>query len=221
MASPRLAGRPVWVEKTGTDIFHLESLEVMLTGHVRFLCLIRNPLDVVASNIDLARVMGAHLAELYAMTRTTNAEIDGIAHAWIDRQTALDAFVARHPDSCLALRYEDLLTEPQPTLQRILGFVGRDGDPDKMIEAAFSPRARIGLGDFRIDETTGLRPLVENGWRKRLPRAALSRIMPLLAPLMSLHGYAVPKIPAAPDRDVLIRQFQLATQMKRQNRAAG
>ena len=213
------AGQPVWVEKTATDIFHLETLEPLLAGHVRFLCIVRNPLDVVASNLDLARTVGAQLPELYAMTRGTNAEVDGIARAWIARQTALDAFVARHGEHCLTLRYEDLLAEPAATLARILGFVGRDGDPAAMIAAAFAPEARIGLGDFRINETAGLRPPVENGWRKRLPRAATARIVPLLAALMAAHGYAVPKVPAAPDRDMAIRQFQLAAQMKRQTRS--
>ena len=211
-------GKPVWVEKTGTDIFHLDTLEPLLAGHVRFICITRNPLDVVASNVDLARTMGARLTELFAQTRGTNAECDGIARAWVDCQGALDAFAARHAAECSSLRYEDLLAEPAAMLSRLLDFIGLPGDPAAMIAAAFSPEARIGLGDFRIDETTGLRPPVEGGWRKRLPRAAAGRIVPLLAPLMEAHGYKVPKVPAAPARDVAIRQFQLATQMKRQSR---
>lgn len=213
-------GAPVWAEKTGTDIFHLETLEPLLAGHAGFICITRNPMDVVASNMDLARTMGAQLTELYSATRGTNAECDGIARAWIDRQQALDAFAARRGDACFALRYEDLLADPQGVLARLLDFIGLPGDPDAMIAAAFSPGARIGLGDFRIDETSGLRAPVEGGWRKRLPRAAASRILPLLAPLMAAHGYPVPRLPPPPDRDTAIRQFQLATQMKRQTRAA-
>ncbi len=213
-------GAPVWVEKTGTDIFHLETLEPLLAGHAAFVCITRNPLDVVASNMDLARTMGARLTELYSATRGINSECDGIARAWIDRQQTLDTFAARNADSCFSLRYEDLLADPQVMLARLLAFIGLPGDPEAMIAAAFSPAARIGLGDFRIDETTGLRPAVEGGWRKRLPRAAAARILPQLAPLMAAHGYAVPRLPAPPDRDTAIRQFQLATQMKRQSRAA-
>lgn len=213
-------GAPVWVEKTGTDIFHLETLEPLLAGHVGFVCITRNPLDVVASNIDLARTMGAQLTELHNATRGINSECDGIARAWIDRQQALDAFTARHVDACFSLRYEDLLADPQIMLARLLAFIGLQGDPEAMIAAAFSPASRIGLGDFRIDETSGPRPMVEGGWRKRLPRAAAARILPTLAPLMAAHNYAVPRLPAPPDRDTAIRQFQLATQMKRQTRAA-
>jgi hypothetical protein len=213
------AGRPVWVEKTATDIFHIETLEPLLAGHARFLCLVRNPLDVVASNVDLARTMGARLTELYAATAGINAEHDGIARAWIERQAALDAFAARHPGDCLSLRYEDLLAAPEAALSGILAFLGLAGDPAAMIAAAFSGNSRIGLGDFRIDGTKGLNPPVENGWRKRLPPAALARIVPQLAPLMERHGYKVPKVPAPPTRDVAIRQFELAARMKRQSPA--
>jgi hypothetical protein len=213
------AGRPVWVEKTATDIFHLETLEPLLAGHARFLCLVRNPLDVVASNVDLARTMGARLTELYAATAGINAEHDGIARAWIERQAALDAFAARHPGDCLSLRYEDLLAAPEAALSGILAFLGLAGDPAAMIAAAFSGNSRIGLGDFRIDGTKGLNPPVENGWRKRLPPAALARIVPQLALLMERHGYKVPKVPAPPTREVAIRQFELAARMKRQSPA--
>ena len=214
------AGRPVWVEKTATDIFHIETLEPLLAGHVRFLCLVRNPLDVIASNVDLARTMGARLTELHAATSGTNAEHDGFARAWIERQTALDAFAARHPGDCLSLRYEDLLAAPEARLAGILDFLGLAGDPAAMIAAAFSGHSRIGLGDFRIDGTKGLNPPVENGWRKRLPPAALARIVPLLAPLMERHGYKVPRLPAPLTREVAIRQFELAARMKRQSPAA-
>lgn len=218
------AGCRIWVEKTATDLFHLETLEPLLMGHARFLCITRNPLDVVASNADLARLMGARLPELHAMTRGGNAEYDGIARAWIDRQTALDDFAGRNQDACLSLRYEDLLAEPEAMLGRILEFAGLTGDlaadPARMIAAAFSDSARIGLGDFRINETAGLRPPVENAWRKRLPRAAASRIVPMLAPMLAKHGYSVPKVPPVASRDQAIRQFEMVARMKRQVRPA-
>ncbi len=215
------AGRKVWVEKTGTDVFHLETLEPMLAGHVRFISILRNPLDVVASNVDLARRMGARLPEVFALTRGINAEYDAFAQAWVNRQTVLDDFAARHADDCLNLRYEDLVGDPQRVLGEILGFAGLAGTPETMIAEAFSDQARIGLGDFRIDETTGLRPPVADGWRKRIPREALARIVPVLAPLMERHGYKIPKVPAAQDRAGVIRQFELATRMKRQTRPDG
>ncbi len=218
------AGRKVWVEKTATDLFYLDTLEPLLADHVRFICLIRNPLDVVPSNVDLSRTMGAQLPELYAMTRESNSEYDGIARAWVSRQAALDDFAGRHPEDCFSLRYEDLLADPESVLGQILNFAGLTqdlaGDPKRMIAAAFSDTAQIGLGDFKINEMTGLRPLVENTWRKRLPRAVTSRIVPVLAPTMARHRYTVPKVPPVSNRDTSMRQFEMAARLKRQVRPA-
>lgn len=217
----RIAGqKSVWVEKTATDIFHLERLEPLLTGHVRFICTLRNPLDVVPSNITLSRTMAGQLTELFAATRGINAEYDAIAGAWVDRQTALDAFVARHPDACHTMRYEDLLSAPEDTLGRLLAFAGLQGDPAQMLADAFSGPPRIGLGDMSINDQPGLRPASPNGWRKKLPPAAAARIIPVVAPLMQVHGYTVPKAPPMADRETAIRQYEIATRMKQQLAAA-
>ena len=213
-------GRKIVVEKTATDIFHLERLEPMLVGHVRFICLTRNPLSVIPSNIELSQTMAARLPELFALTRGWNSEYDGIAHAWINRQTALDDFSARHPDDCFNLRYEDLVASPDQVLRDILKFSGLtsglENAPQHMVAAAFSETARIGLGDFKIHETAGLRPVVENAWRKRVPGAVASRIIPLLADMMMKHGYTVPKVAPAPTRDITMRQFEMAARLRRQ-----
>lgn len=217
----RIAGaKTVWVEKTATDLFHLERLEPLLAGHVRFICTIRNPLDVVPSNVMLSRTMAGQLTELFAATRGSNSEYDAIAKAWVDRQTALDEFVSRHPDDCFTMRHEDLLSDPGATLGRLLAFAGLQADPAQMVADAFSGPARIGLGDRSINDQPGLRPANPNGWRKMLPPAAATRMMPLLTPLMQAHGYAVPKVPPLADRETAIRQYEIAIRMKQQMAAA-
>ena len=210
------AGKRIWVEKTATDIFHLERLAPLLVGHVRFICLVRNPLDVVASNLQLQRTMAGQLTELFAVTRGINSEYDGIAKAWVERQTVLDEFSARHSEDCIGLRYEDLLDDPDQTLRRLFAFAGVDGDPAQVIADAFAGPPRIGLGDMSINDQNGLRPVSVNGWRKRLPPAAASRIVPMVAGLMAAHGYKVPKVPPPADRDTAIRQYEIAVRMKQQ-----
>ena len=61
----RLAGgKPVWMEKSGFDIFYLDEIERLLAGHCRFLCLVRHPLDVVASVKELVDKAGHYMPEL-------------------------------------------------------------------------------------------------------------------------------------------------------------
>lgn len=208
-------GAAVTVEKTGVDIFHLETLEPFLKGHARFILLIRNPLDVVASNIDLADAMGAELDDLFAVTRGINGRHEAIARAWIERTAAVDAFAERNPEDCCRLRYEDLIGGPKDALAMLLRFLDLEGDPAAMIRDAFAGSPRYGLGDFRVSETRGIRSVDPNGWRKRVPRGVASRIVPLLAPTMERHGYKVPKTPRLPTREDAVRQFVMAAQMKR------
>ena len=62
----RLAGgKPVrWMEKSGFDIFYLDEIERLLAGHCRFLCVVRHPLDVVASVKDLVDKAAHYMPEL-------------------------------------------------------------------------------------------------------------------------------------------------------------
>lgn len=212
----RIAGdAPIWVEKTATDIFHVEALEPLLVGHARFVVLVRHPLDVIASNHDLAEVMGAQLPEIFELTRGVNGPFDGYARAWLDRMTAVSAFVERHPDACHVLRYEDLMAAPEARLDELFRFMGAAPCAGKVLKTAFAQPKRVGLGDFRAVEMTGLRPPASEGWRRRLPRAAAARIVPLLAPMMERYGYAVPKMPRQPTREQAVRQLVMASNMRR------
>lgn len=215
----RIAGDAgVWVEKTGTDIFHIETLEPLLAGHARFIILVRHPLDVVASNMDLAATMGAQLPELFALTRGVNGPVDGFAKAWVDRMTAVSAFIDRNQEACFILHYEQLLENPGDKLDELFRFMGVAPHGPQAIETAFSRPGRLGLGDFRTHETTGIRAPEKDGWRKRLPKAAVARILPQLAPLMERFGYAPPKVPRMPTREEAIRQYVMATRMKQSMR---
>lgn len=213
----RIAGDArVWVEKTGVDIFHLETLEPFLAGHARFIALTRNPLDVIASNLDLAEVMGARLHDLAEATRGHEDAFEGMARAWIDRAEALSGLVERQGDAAFRLTYEELTTAPEETLSRLFSWIGVSTDQaGDIASGALAGELRVGLGDFRINETAAIRPPAKNGWRKRLPRAAASRIVPILASAMEAEGYDVPKVPAPMSREDRVRQFQMSAQIKR------
>jgi hypothetical protein len=216
------AGKPVWVEKTAIDVFHLETLEPFLDGHARFILLTRHPLDVIASNLRLAEVMGAELDDLFQMTRHVNSPHEGIARAWADRAAALRGFAGRHPDAVFRLRYEDLTRQPAKVLARLFQFLGVSPLADTVLHDAFAQPPRTGLGDFNFDATTGIRPAPEKGWRGKIPPGALARIVPILAEEMAAAGYEVPKMPQPPSRDEAVRQFQMAAALKRdRSRAAG
>lgn len=213
-------GADYWIEKTATDIFHVDALEPMLAGHARFIILLRNPLDVVASNCDLADAMGAQLVELREITRHYDGPHEGFAYAWVEAISRLMAFVSRNEADCHVMRYEDLLAAPEVTLGKLLEFLHLPPDAAEMIAASFAKPRRIGLGDFRIHESSAIRPPIKNGWRKRIPPAAARRVVDIVGPLMAELGYDVPRMPQLPDRQDAIRQFVLSARMKRSQMTA-
>lgn len=208
-------GARVRIEKTAIDIFRLNEIETLLSGHARFLLLIRNPLDVIASNLDLAKVMGAWLDDLYRAMGEEPNQLIGLARAWIDRMTALEGFFQRHGDACYRLRYEDLTSDTLGSMAALYDWIGVAPKGKDLIENALNGTSRLGLGDFRFNEMDAIRPPDPKGWRKRLPPATAGRIVPMLAPLMEANGYNVPKLPRPPSREDAIRQFVMATQLKR------
>jgi hypothetical protein len=209
-------GAPVWVEKTGVDVFHIDALRLLLEGHVRFILLWRNPMDVIASNISLAETMGAPLADVWQDTRDSNCPFEGLAQSWVDRSQDMRRLQESLGADCHALKYEDLTENPIGTMADLLNFMGVADDAGTVIAEAFDREPRFGLGDFRIDATSGIRPSDPKAWRTRLPRMAAGRVVKIVADEMAALGYAVPKTPRRPSREDAVRQFTIAAQMKRQ-----
>lgn len=216
----RIAGdKPVWVEKTAADIFYLDELEPLLAGHMRFICIVRNPFDVIASVQDLNAAMGAMLPELRPYAAAHGSPHIAAAHAWADATTRLLAFRDAHPADCHLLRYEELVADPAATLAGLAAFMGIAPDIETAIAAAFGAAPRIGLGDFRIHELSAVEPARANSWRKRLPPAAAARALPILAPVMEQLGYPLPRLPRATGRADSVRQFIFAKQLRAQARS--
>ncbi|MCF2906696.1 sulfotransferase [Octadecabacter sp. CECT 8868] len=208
-------GAPIWVEKTGVDIFHIDKLKLLLEGHAKFILLWRNPLDVIPSNVDLAEKMGAPLTDVWQDTRSWICPFEGLAQSWVQRSQDLRAFQDAIGEDCHALKYEDLTQDPASTLSELFRFMGAQGDATDVVSQAFTREPNIGLGDFRIDGMTEVRPPDPKAWRTRLPRMAAGRVVKIVAEEMEHLGYDVPKTPKRPSRETAVRQFTMAAQMKR------
>jgi hypothetical protein len=211
----RLAGgKPIWMEKSGFDIFYVEELERLLASHCRFICIRRHPLDVVVSVRELVDKAGHYMAELHAFLRRYENPYQAFAAAWMDRADAVDAFLARHPDRCFAYRYEDLIEAPATKIAEIAAFLGVAPPTPERIDAAFTAPSRIGLGDWKVFERSGIDRASVGRWRQALPRGTAARLIPALAPYLERYGYPVPKPPRIPDRAEALRQFDLAKRMQ-------
>lgn len=203
------AGKPVWAEKSAFDIFDLAEIETLLSEHCRFVCVLRHPLDVVASMRDLTDVMGQNVPAMRPYLAQHDSFWLGYAEAWRERTQALLEFHQRQGAASLIYRYEDLTADPDRVLARIADHLGLTPFPP----GGGQPGNRIGLGDWKIFATSGIERAPVARWRKTLPRSSAADVLDIVGPLMDRLDYPRPTIRAARSRDERITQYQRAKQI--------
>jgi hypothetical protein len=208
-------GKPIRIEKSGFDIFYLRELEQLFAGHCRFICMVRHPLDVIASVKVLCDGMGCYPPELHPYVTRNPGFLDAFADAWIERSVEMNAFMRRNEGDCHLLRYEDLLEEPVDTLNTLLRFLGAEPITEDGLQQAASGDLRIGLGDWKVYESNGIQEQRAGGWRGKLPRDFVSRVAPRLNGLITYYGYDSPRVPGPVGHEKSIQQFRMAMELLR------
>jgi hypothetical protein len=208
-------GKPVMVEKSALDIFHLERLESLFAGRAKFILVRRNPLDVVASVRTLSDELGVFLDELRPWINGSQSELVAYAKAWVERNAALDAFAERHSQDCVDYRFEDLLASPKSVLQRITDLLGAEPFTETSISEALQRDMKIGLGDWKVYQHRTLDPSRAGRWRSQLSRKALASLVPILAQPMRAMGYEPPPVPPLPNRKTAVKIFQMQNGARR------
>ncbi len=90
----------------------------------RFICLYRHPMDVIASGIEASPWgLTSYGFEPYIGSPPDN-NVAALARYWLDYTTSIVAAEERFTDRCLPVRYEDLVTDPDGQIERILEFIG-------------------------------------------------------------------------------------------------
>ncbi|MBV9380102.1 MAG: sulfotransferase [Streptosporangiaceae bacterium] len=116
-------GKQRWCDKSlGT----VECAEAFMTLYprVKFLCLHRHCMDVIASGIEACPwgVAGYGFDPYVSNSPGNNAA--ALAHYWADHTAAALAFEEAYPASCLRVHYEDLAIHPEETAGKIFSFLG-------------------------------------------------------------------------------------------------
>lgn len=90
------------------------------------MCLHRTCPGVIAATLKASPwgLAGAGYASYTAAHPAST--VAALAAWWVDRARPVLAFEAAHPQSCLRVRYEDLIAEPGQTERGIFEFLGLD-----------------------------------------------------------------------------------------------
>ncbi len=212
----RKQGKARWAEKTAFDAFHLPAIRRLCGGHVRFVCIQRHGLDVACSLADLVGKTGGYVEELHAYLRRDPEPLSAFARAWCDTAQAVAALVDEDP-LALDLRYEDLVRDPQGTIERVLEFVGEPMD-DGLLERALADAGRMGFGDWKTYGRRVIDASSVDRW-KTLPRPVLEALAPRCNPLLTRLGYAPVQVaepePASESDQDARRRYELGLMLNR------
>lgn len=148
------AGKPIWAEKSVSSVDHVDLLE-QLYPQARVICLHRQAPDVMASCAQAAQQrQGVFGFEPFVAAAAGNP-VDGLADYWLDKTRRLLDIEDRLPQQCYRLRYEDLVGDPQPSLETLFGFLELPL-PAGMLDSIFTTPHVVGPGDSKILTATGI-----------------------------------------------------------------
>jgi hypothetical protein len=108
-----------WGDKTPLNVYSMERIRTVFPDAV-FLHVVRDGVDVASS---------------YVRAGLMN-NLEDAALRWRTSLEAVEAFSRRHPEQCLELRYERLVSDPVAEAKRATDFAGLRFVPDMVTELA-------------------------------------------------------------------------------------
>lgn len=201
-------GKPIWVEKSALDIFHIGALDRLLGDRCRFLWISRHPADVVSSVKEYVAKVEYYYPELYEYVRRHPIPLEAFAHAWVDAQRNMIAFAEKRGDVCLPLRYETLVAEPEEQLRRILDFLELRGDASALLRGLGESAGAVGYGDWKTYERTTVGAESVGRFRSVPPRL-LARVGAIVNATAVELGYEPVVVPEQTLRPDPVRQLKL------------
>jgi len=201
------AGKPRWASKTAIDAFYLPEIEQLMAGHARFVCIVRHGLDTALSLKDLCDANETYIREIHAYVARNPRPLVAFAELWADVTSGLLDLAARRPGDSLLIRYEELVAQPQATLDRLAVFL--DLEPGSLAARTLGEDAPSGLGDWKTYGKRAIEATSVGRWQS-LGAAALALVAPIVNPVLTRAGYEPVNAGPAPDPDQAMRRHEIA-----------
>jgi hypothetical protein len=174
LTAGRQHGARVVMDKSLESVFFASEL-LDLFPKMRFLNVARDPRAQVAS-----------------MTQAIILEFDVVLNAmlWARAHAEAGRLAVERPEQVLTVRYEDLISHPELTLQRICDFVGMDFVPE-MVDVSTSGEARHMSRLSALWSSNDLPPIVANidKFKRSLTVEQITWIESITAEHMDRYGY--------------------------------
>lgn len=158
------------------DIFYLSRHPGLMQTFDRFIWLTRDPRDSYLSTVE-----SGYAYLLWPPGRRVAGLDTGLLHRW---RRITGNYLAR-PDLWRLVRYEDLASDPQGTLQELFDYLGIPAEE-------LLPFERFNLrhgGDYKIRQSWTVHASSVERWRSRLNEEQRGVFASVLGPTMKALGY--------------------------------
>jgi hypothetical protein len=182
-----------WGQKTPRFIRHGELLKRHYP-QARFIHVVRDPRAVVDSLIR----SNVHYSNAYYAARR-----------WLRDTGAGRALQAAYPRDVLEVRYEDLVSAPEPVLRRVCGFLGLPYSENMLAySGAGLSEYSAGFGQIHALLNESPRPDRREAWRRSLSARDTALVEAVCREQLGLFGYAA-ETPAHPPEAAYVRWLKL------------
>lgn len=169
-------GKARWADKNPENCLNVGHWDRLLGGEFHFVLVLRNPLDVLASMAETPMPL------IIPTTLQGRAEhVMGYVDAGLDECEA-------HPERSTVLRYEDLVSDPTPTVRGLCDRLGERFEP-AMLTGLDAARHGSGLEDPKIARRD--RPASDSvgRWRADLSGDDQAFLTGFMGPTLRRAGY--------------------------------
>ncbi len=138
-----------WCDKSLSNAMFAD-LFCQIYPETKFICLYRHCMDFILSAVEACPwgVTGFGFDPYVA--RYPGNSLAALGKYWLEQSGAISTFESKHPGSCHRVRYEDLVTNPEPVIQSMFDFIGVKRAPGISQECFGIEHASNGLGDPKI-----------------------------------------------------------------------
>jgi len=166
-----LAGKARWADKNPENVLYLENWRTLLPGGFCFIHVIRHPLDALASLKESP------------FPKTIPAAFSDKAQLYKAYRDAGDIYSDAVPEASITIKYEDLVSTPEHTLQTLFEFLGEPFESD-VLDKFHLPERGQGIEDPKVARPRAIHSDSIGSWTSRLSPDEIATATEILKPFL-------------------------------------
>ncbi|MFH2122633.1 MAG: sulfotransferase [Pseudomonadota bacterium] len=133
----RKAGKARWADKNPENVLYLDQWQHLLPGGFAFIHVVRHPLDVLASLLEIGFPK--------AVPTTFEGKVK-LLRTFVEAGSQYEAF---YPETSFRIQYEELVTAPLATLETLFNWLGEEFEPRVLENFSHAERGQ-GIEDPKV-----------------------------------------------------------------------